>query len=103
MNNNFLPYQLKKNAEQANTLATQMAQITQQNNHTVSYGYDSNGNIQTVTEKDSSNNVIQTVTYTYNAAGDVATSATVTNGKTYTTTYNYDSNGNITSTSNAIS
>jgi hypothetical protein len=27
MNNNFLPYQLKKNAEQANTLATQMAQI----------------------------------------------------------------------------
>jgi hypothetical protein len=26
MNNNFLPYQLKKNAEQANTLATQMAQ-----------------------------------------------------------------------------
>jgi hypothetical protein len=30
MNNNFLPYQLKKNAEQANTLATQMAQNTSQ-------------------------------------------------------------------------
>jgi parallel beta-helix repeat protein len=30
MNNNFLPYQLKKNAEQASTLATQLAQITTQ-------------------------------------------------------------------------
>jgi hypothetical protein len=82
---------------------TFLAQILQQNNNTITYGYDSNGNVQTVTEKDPSNNIIQTVTYTYNTAGDVATSVTVMNGKTVTTTYNYDVNGNITSTSNVIS
>ena len=80
-----------------------LAQITSQNNHTITYGYDANGNVQTVTEKDSSNNVVQTVTYTYNVSGDVATSVTVANGKTTTTTYNYDVNGNITSTSNVLS
>jgi hypothetical protein len=35
MNNNFLPYQIKKNAEQNNVLATQLAQITQQINGVV--------------------------------------------------------------------
>lgn len=80
-----------------------MAEIMSQNNNTITYGYDSNGNVQTVTEKDPSNNVIKTVTYTYNAVGDVATSVTIMNGKTVTTTYNYDANANITSTSNVIS
>jgi parallel beta-helix repeat protein len=38
MNNNFLPYQLKKNAEQNNVLATQLAQIaTQANNGSNDY------------------------------------------------------------------
>jgi YD repeat-containing protein len=86
-----------------NDLSTSLAQITSQNNNTVTYGYDANGNVQTVTEKDSSNNVVKTVTYTYNASGDVATSITVANGKTTTTTYNYDTSGNITSTSNVLS
>lgn len=83
---------------------TSLADILQQNNNTITYGYDGNGNVQTVTEKDPSNNVISAVTYTYNASGDVATSTTVMNGKTVTTTYNYDpTTGNITSTSNVIS
>jgi phosphotransferase system IIA component len=71
--------------------------------HTITYSYYTDGNIQTVTEKDSANNVVQTVTYTYNASGDVSTSVTVKNGKTFTTNYNYDANGNIQSTSNVIS
>lgn len=83
--------------------AASLAEILQQNNNTFSYGYNSDGAVQTVTEKDPSNNVISTVTYTYNAVGDVATSVTVTNGKTVTTTYNYDANGNITTTVNALS
>jgi hypothetical protein len=80
-----------------------LADLATVNNHTITYGYDTNGNIQTVTEKDSSNNVIKTVSYTYNNADDVATSVTVMSGKTVTTTYNYDTTGNITSTTNVIS
>lgn len=86
-----------------NEVNASLAEMSSQNNNTITYGYDSNGNVQTITEKDPSNNVIQTVTYTYNASGDVATSVTVSNGKTVTTTYNYDANGNITSTSNVLS
>jgi YD repeat-containing protein len=95
--------QIELNTDRVAAVETQLAEIMSQNNNTVTYGYDANGNIQTVTEKDPSNNVIQTVTYTYNTAGDVATSVTVANSKTVTTTYNYDANGNITSTSNVMS
>jgi len=82
---------------------SQLSEIVQQNNNTITYGYDSNGNVQIVTEKDVSNNVIKTVTYTYNASGDVTTSVTVSNGKTVATTYNYDTSGNIINTVNVLS
>lgn len=81
-----------------------LADIATVNNHSITYDYDTNGNVQTVTEKDSSNVVIKTVTYTYDSTtGNVTSSVTVMNGKTVTTTYNYDASGNITSTSNVIS
>jgi hypothetical protein len=57
MNNNFLPYQLKKNAEQANTLATQMAQSMQHQTiwiNVVSLGVDNTGD----TTKAASNTTI---------------------------------------------
>jgi antitoxin component YwqK of YwqJK toxin-antitoxin module len=85
------------------SINAQLADIVTLNDHTFSYTYYSDGNVQTVTEKDSVNNVIKTVTYNYNASGDVSTSVTVMNGKTLTTTYNYDSNGTITSTVNVLS
>jgi hypothetical protein len=85
------------------SITSQLAEIMSQNNNTVNYGYDATGNVQTVTEKDPNNNVIKTVTYTYNVVGDVATSVTIMNGKTVTTTYNYDTSGNITSTLNVMS
>lgn len=84
-------------------IQSSLAQIANLTNHSITYSYYSDGNVQTVAEKDSDNNVVQTVTYNYNASGDVSTSVTVTNGKTVTTTYNYDASGNITSTSNVIS
>lgn len=85
-------------------ISAQLVDISTVNDHTFTYGYDVNGNVQTVTEKDSSNNVIKTVNYTYDSTtGEVSSSSTIINGKTVTTTYNYDTNGNITSTSNVIS
>jgi hypothetical protein len=83
-------------------LDASLADIVTLNDHTITYSYYADGSVQTVTEKDSSNNVIKTVTYTYNSVGDVSTSATVMNGKTLTTTYNY-TNGDITSTVNVLS
>jgi YD repeat-containing protein len=85
------------------SIDTQLADIATVNNHTITYGYDTNVNIKTVTEKDASNNTIKTVTYTYDTSGNVTQSVTVMNGQTVTTTYNYDASGNITSTVNAIS
>jgi antitoxin component YwqK of YwqJK toxin-antitoxin module len=100
--NNRLPFEIRKKGQSNDELATQLADIVTLNDHTITYSYYPDGNVQTATEKDSSNNTIKTVTYTYNTNGDVATSVTVMNGKTLTTTYNY-TNGDITSTSNVIS
>lgn len=101
-NLNNSPFQRRSKSENPSVLAAQLADIVTLNNHTISYTYYSDGNVQTVTEKDANNNTIKTVTYNYNASGDVSSSVTVMDGKTVTTTYNY-ANGNITSTSNVIS
>jgi hypothetical protein len=98
-----------KNSVDASTLSrisaveSDLADIATLNNHSITYTYYPDGNVQTVTEKDVNNNVLKTVTYNYNALGDVSSSVTVMNGKTLTTTYNYDANGIITSTVYVIS
>ncbi|MBA2851716.1 hypothetical protein HNP86_001875 [Methanococcus maripaludis] len=55
------------------------------------YGYDVDGNIQTVTEK-ISDVVVRTTTFTYNVNGDMETMVEVNavTGNTSTTTYVYD-------------
>jgi YD repeat-containing protein len=73
------------------------------NNHTVAYAYNTDGSVHSITEQDSSNNVVKTVTYSYDTNGNVISNVTTMNGHTVTTTYIYDINGNITSTSNVIS
>jgi len=96
-------FRLKNDVRDVEGFASKLLDIATVNDHTISYSYYPNGSVQTITEKDSSNNIIKTITYTYNTFGDVATSATVMNGKTVTTTYNYDAGKNVTSTVNVIS
>lgn len=67
-----------------------------------SYSYFSDGNVQTITEKDSNDTVISTTTFTYKTNGDVDTSVLVRDGKTITTQYVYDPNGNLTDTTKTI-
>ena len=82
---------------------TSLSDITTINNHTTTYAYNTNDTVQSVTEKDASNNTIKVVTYNYDANGNVTSAVTSMNGKTVTTTYNYDIYGKVTSTVNVIS
>jgi hypothetical protein len=71
------------------------------NSDTVTYVYNTDGSVQSSTETDINNNIVNTVAYTY-INGNVATSITVINGQTVTTQFNYDGNGNIISTINTL-
>ena len=103
-NTNNSPITRRNKSADPNALVSQLADIATLNNHTVTYVYNSDGSVQSTTEKDSSNNVIKTVTYTYDSlTGNVSQSVTVMNGKTVTTTYNYDANGNVQNTVNVLS
>lgn len=73
------------------------------NDKKYSYSYYSDGSVQTITEKDSTDIVISTTTFTYKTNGDVDTSVKVVDGQTVTTQYIYDVNGNLTDTINTIS
>jgi hypothetical protein len=52
MNNNFLPYQLKKNAEQANNLASQLSQIAKQEVNPLKYGAVGDGTVRPISSSD---------------------------------------------------
>ncbi|MCP1124522.1 phage baseplate upper protein [Bacillus sp. 3103sda1] len=70
------------------------------NENKFSYTYKADGSVDVITEKDKTNAIVSTTTFTYLASGDVDTSVKVMNGQTVTTKYNYDTNGNLTSTVN---
>ena len=75
-----------------NTTSHQIKKITYQNNGDVSYTYDGNGNIKTISDSFVDNSTKQ---YSYDSRGQLITEKDLM--EETTTTYSYDYNGNITS------
>ncbi len=68
----------------------------------LTFGYNGDGTIQSVTEKDGAT-VVKTSTFTYNADGTINTVTAIAGGKTVVTTFGYNGDGTINTVTKTVS